>query len=260
MYFSLNFLTMETMLSFVFAMFRLQAFFLVAPIFSQKAIPAMVKIGSSALICFWLYDSIFKNAKTLIFAEPYLLTIGIFYEILVGFLLGSITHLIFDVVAFFGQLIGIQSGHNADHVFNPSSTVSTNALAAFYSNFAMLAFLATGGMYHLAIILRKSFELFPLANSQINFSALAMNYPKIFGEIFLLGLKFFLPLLALIFVIDMAIAIFSKILPQASMYFLLMPVKLVIFGVFIILGLGGFWMNLDQYFAEDIYRLLDTLF
>jgi flagellar biosynthesis protein FliR len=240
-------------------MIRVQGFFMAAPIFSQSVIPPMIKIGISGLFCFWLYDAIFANSTSLILTDPYMLVIGIIHEFFVGYIFGMVLNLIFDAIATFAQMLGMQAGQSSDHVLNPSADTSTSNIALFYGNLSMWAFLSVGGLYQAALILRKSFELIPLASYSFNLNTLALNYPKIFGQVFIIGLKFLLPLLAMMFIIDICVAFLSKILPQASMFFLLMPAKLTVLGAFMILGLSGYWMNIDQYFTEDVFELFDTL-
>ena len=175
-------------------------------------------------------------------------------------MLGLLCNLIFDAITTLAQLVGIQVGMSSSNVFNPSVGGSTNAVGLFYVTVAMIFFLCFDGLYHLIFIIKKSFEILPLASFSIDFGSLGENYIGVFGQIFIVAVKFFLPLIAVMFVVDIFVALFAKILPQANMFFLLMPNK-IIFGVFVIMAiLGGFFVNLQDYFENDIYGFMDTLF
>ena len=68
------------------------------------------------------------------------------------------------------------------------------------------------------------------------------------------------PIFGLLIVIDTFVAMISKILPQASMFFLIMPVKIIIGVLFFRLMLGSFWLNLTTYFNEQLIDLVDNIF
>lgn len=260
MQYSLDYLTTQTILSFLLAMFRFHGFFLVAPIFSRNQIPMIIKIGLSAIFSFCFYDLIFIDATKLIVTEPIQLGLGIFHELLIGMMLGILTSLIFDALTTVTHLMGIQSGMSSSNVFNPTIGGTTNALGLFYVTVALIFFLNFDGLYHLLFIIRKSFEIIPLASFDINFAILAKNFIFVFNQIFVISLKYVLPLISLMFIIDVFIAIFAKIMPQANMYFLAMPCKLFIAAFLLMMIMAGFSENIYEFFANELYSLMDRLF
>lgn len=257
---SLDTLTIQTILSFLLAMVRVQGFFLTAPIFSKTSIPAQIKIGLSAVFVFTFYNTIFSTVTTTIPTSDIGLSLLIVLELMLGAALGFLVALIFEALSTFAHLLGIQMGQSAGQMFNPSSGEATNAISAFYGNLAMLFFLLTGGLYNLALILKKSFEIIPLASLDLNYAVLAENYLKVFNNIFIAGLKMIFPMMAVMFIIDIFIAMFSKIMPQTSMFFLLAPAKIMIFLLVSTLIVNTLYLNIEHYFAEDIYEYLDQLF
>ena len=241
-------------------MIRFQGFFLLAPIFSRTNIPTVIKIGLSAVFTFSMYDSIYPLATNLIITKPIYLTVSIFHELLIGMMLGLLCNLIFDAITTVTQVAGIQVGMSSSNVFNPSAGGSTNAMGLFYVTVALLFFLSFDGLYHLVFIIRKSFEIIPLASFSVNFAALAHNYIEVFNQIFVVALKFLLPLIAIMFIVDVFVALFAKILPQANMFFLVMPNK-IFFGIFVITSiLGSFYINLQDFFENSMYTFMDQLF
>jgi flagellar biosynthesis protein FliR len=231
-----------------------------SPIFSRTDIPALIKVGLSAVFSFVLYDFIFPLSNTFIPTQAVSLGLGIFHELLIGMMLGLLCNLIFDAIATLTHLVGIQSGMSSSNIFDPTTGSTINAMGVFYITVALIFFLSFDGLYHLIFIIRKSFEIIPLASFSIDFGALAANYIEIFNTIFLIAMKFTLPILALMFVVDVFVALFAKILPQANIFFLVMPNK-IFFAVFIITAiLGGFYLKFQDYFDSQIYELFDQLF
>lgn len=259
MIFNLEFLTIQSVLSFLLALFRVQAFFSVAPIFSKK-FPAMIKVGLSAVIVIWFYETIFTNATTIIPSDVYGLTAAIIHEVLIGFLFGLLVNMIFDAIVTFAHLLGIQMGQSSASIFNPATGSSNNTTAVLFGTVTLMIFLTIGGLHHILFILRKTFELIPLASFNLDFVAFTQNYQGIFSEMFFLALKLILPIIAFMFVFDIFIAIFSRILPQASMFFLFMPIKIILGSFVIITVLGFYYSNINNYFTDGIYTIIDNIF
>jgi flagellar biosynthetic protein FliR len=209
---------------------------------------------------FCFYESIFTHATELIVMDAYHLTVYVLHELVIGLMFGMLFNLIFDAIVTYAQLIGIQMGQSSANIFNPAIESPTNAIAILYSNIGLFFFLSLNGLPNICLILRKSFEIIPLASFKINIAGIAQNFTVVFGQIFLIGLKFLLPVIALMFIVDIFVAIFSKILPQANMYFLVMSNKLII-GMFVMLVIiQGYYLNLESYFANGIFDSLERLF
>jgi flagellar biosynthetic protein FliR len=241
-------------------MFRVQGFFLSAPILSSQAIPRLIKIGASALLSFCFYSSIYVNADGPILLDAYHITAYIFHELLIGYLFGLIVNLIFEVIATYGQLIGIQMGQSSANIFDPATESSANPISAIYTSMGYFFFLSFNGLYNLALIMRKSFEIIPLASFSVNISSIAQNFLTIFSQTFLIGLKYLLPMMALMFIVDIFVAIFSKILPQANMYFLIMSNKLILGMFLMLIVVPGYLLNIQDFFSNEIFDLIEGLF
>jgi flagellar biosynthetic protein FliR len=258
--FDIDFLTVETIASLLLAMFRIQGFFISAPIISSSAIPGIIKIGLSALVGFCFYESIFINANQIILLDTFHMAAYIMHELLIGYLFGLLVNLIFDAIGTYAQLIGIQMGLSSANIFNPATESSANPISALYTTMGYFFFLSFNGLVNAALIIRKSFEIIPLASFSVNISGMAQNFIVIFSQIFLIGLKFLLPMIALMFIVDIFVAIFSKILPQANMYFLIMSNKLILGMFLMIVVLQSYLLNMENFFANEVFDLLEKLF
>jgi flagellar biosynthetic protein FliR len=258
--FDIDFLTAETIASILLAMFRIQGFFISAPIFSSRTIPVLIKIGLSALVGFCFYDSIFSNSNQIILLDAYHMSAYILHELLIGYLFGLLVNLIFDAIATYAHLVGIQMGLSSANIFNPATQSAANPIAVLYSNMGFFFFLSFNGLYNLALIIRKSFEIIPLASFSINIASISQNFISIFSQVFFIGLKYLLPMVALMFIIDIFVAIFSKILPQANMYFLIMSNKLILGMFLLLIVVPGYILNIEDFFNNEVFDLLEKLF
>ena len=121
-------------------------------------------------------------------------------------------------------------------------------------------FLSFNGLYNLGLIIRKCFEIIPLASFSVNLAGIAQNFITVFSQVFLIGLKYLLPMVALMFIADIFVAIFSKILPQANMYFLIMSNKLILGMLLMLVVVPSFLINIEDYFNNEVFELLEMLF
>ena len=256
----LDFLLIQTVLSILLAMFRIQGFFLVAPLFSRRSLPVIIKIGISFIFCLWFYESIFNNSTQILSYNPVAIFLLIFVEFTIGFLFGLIVNLVFDGILSFAHLLGTQFGMSSATVFNASIASPTNPTGIFFSSLAFVFFLNSGGLYNVSFIIKKTFEFIPINNYGLSLQLLISNFSAVFSHIFIISMKFVLPLIAIMFVVDVFVAIFSKILPQASMFFLIMPNKLILAAILSLFFLVPYQNGLYDYFKETLIDFMDELF
>ncbi len=253
-------LTVQLLLAFLLIMFRVLAMMLTAPVLSRTEIPMMVKIGFAGIISFTLYDYVISGGSNLIPTNPWLLSFVIFFEILMGAILGMLASLFFDGIATFAHLAGVQMGGSASNIFEPSLNTGANPIAIFYLYASLSVFLLLNGFYNLFEILSKSYEIMPIGTLDFNYAGLATNYLTIFSGIFMLALKLMMPLLAVMTVTDVFVAMVAKVLPQANIYFLIMPNKLILGMIVMSLTLGGFAASIEDYVGEGLLDNFSQLF
>ncbi|MDA0772743.1 MAG: flagellar biosynthetic protein FliR [Cyanobacteria bacterium] len=257
---NLDFLTIEVILTFFLAMTRIGAFMVAAPLLSRNGIPVMAKVLLTAAIVLSFYPTILAHSDGLILYDSWHLAIAIFHEILVGYSMGVLMSLFFDSLVSFAHMAGIQMGQSSSNVFNPALSAPTSPTGTFIANVALMFFIFLNGIYHMLFLLKKSFVLVPLASYKLDLATLGQNYIAVFTEIFAIGMKIILPLIAIMFVIDVFVALFAKIMPQANMFFLMMPAKLIV-GVFIIMFmLNILYLRMEQFYEIDFWDLMDKLF
>lgn len=260
MKFELDFLLIQTFLGFLLAMFRVQGFFIAAPIVSSRAIPSVIKIGLSFIYCYWFYDTIFSAQTQILEINPVAIFVLIFIEFTIGFVFGVLINLVFDGILTFAHLLGTQFGMSSATIFNSSIATPTNPTGIFFSTIAFVFFLNLNGLHNISFLLKKSFEIMPMNNYGMSLELALTNFSHVFSHIFIISMKFLLPLIAIMFVVDVFVAIFSKILPQASMFFLIMPNKLILAALLSLFFIAPYQNGISEYFNETLLDLIDELF
>ncbi len=236
------------------------AMMMTAPVLSRNEFPIMVKIGFAGVMSFSLFNEVISYSANLIPTNPWLLSIVIAFEILIGALLGMLMSLLFDGIVTFAQVVGVQMGGSASNVFEPSLNTGANPVAQFYLYASLSIFLILGGFYNVFAVLSKSFSLAPLGALGFNYAAMASNYLGIFSGIFISSLKLMMPLLAVMTIADIFVALVAKVLPQANIYFLIMPNKLILGMIIMSLTLAGLASGVEEYVNEGFLDNFSQLF
>lgn len=255
----LDFLTVQITIAFILAMVRVLALIMTAPVFNRREFPTPVKLGFAVIITILLYTRISNFAEGFMPTDMWSMSLALLKEIFIGASIGMLTNLIIDAMASVAQIAGVQMSQSASNVFDPSTQTSLNPTALFYTTIAALSFLLLNGHHNLIELLAKTFEIFPIASNTVDLALLGDNFIEAFSQIFIIGTKFMLPIVGAMLLADVVIAIVAKVLPQANMFFLFMPTKLILGMLLMSLMMASLLANLDQYFNKDLFTLFDSL-
>jgi flagellar biosynthetic protein FliR len=149
--------------------------------------------------------------------------------------MGLVGQLIFGGVQFGGQFISIQVGLGFSSVIDPLTQQQNGVISQMLILLGTIFFLAIGGdqIYLKAMV--KSFEIIPIG--AVHMAAPAPELVKMAGELFVIGVQVASPFIIVFFLMDLTFAIFARIMPQANVFFLELPLKvyvgLIMFGIIV---------------------------
>jgi len=246
--------------SFLIILIRMSSFFFTAPIFGGLTTPAQAKIGLAAIVSMLILvvngPVAIAMPPTLI--EAFLLVAG---EVALGLTLGYSVSLVFAGVQLGGQLMGYQMGFAVANVLDPVSNDQVSIIGQFLFLFALLYFLAMDAHHILLKGMADSFILAPAGSFALTQSSVAW-FVGIFGHIFWLGLKIAMPVVGAIFLVDVALGIVAKTVPQMNVFIVGLPLKSLL-GMFILALAFPFFalvMRFDfQTLAEGFYGMIRAL-
>jgi flagellar biosynthesis protein FliR len=240
-------------------MTRIIGALLIAPVISRKEIPLSIKVGLTATLAFAMYDSVINNSINIINTNQWIYTFNLMTELLIGFIFGFVFNLYFDAVATIAQVAGIQAGQSSGAIFNPDISAPLNPLANMIIYFSYLIFVNLNGFFILFFLIAKSFEIIPITTFNFDMASLSLNFIYVFKEIFVYSLKLLMPFIGIMFVIDMLITLIAKILPQANMFFLFVPNKILVAVIVLNLMMVTYTSSETSYFNEKLYDFYDLL-
>ncbi len=202
------------------------------PVFSGRTIPLKVKLGLVLTLSLMLAPSISIPRVSL---DPMILVGGMLSEMAIGVTIGLAVRLLFGALEVAGELLGIQMGFGAVHLFDPTTSHQTPMVAQFFTMLASLVFLSLNAhLFAMATILH-SYEAIPAFGAHLS-PHLGEEILLLSQRMFTIGLKLAAPGLITIFLINVLMALLGRAVPQVQVFIVSVPVTIA--GGLLVLSLG----------------------
>ena len=148
-------------------------------------------------------------------------------EMIVGLTLGFLTRLFFFVVSMTGDLVTISVGLSASQLYNPMLGSNGSSVEQFYSALATLVFLAIDGHHMLLAAIAQSYDLVPVSSLSLNMGPYAEM--AAYGQTaFVMAIKMCAPVLIAILIVNLAMGILGRAVPQINVLVTSMPVTIML--------------------------------
>lgn len=241
------------MLSYMLTLFRISIVLFLLPFFGGESIPKTVKAALVLVMSAALWPQLsfpgemFPGTGTGIF----LMILG---EVILGLILGLLVNFLFGAVQFGGQIIGFQMGFAMVNVVDPITGTSNAVTAHFLYMCTMLTFLVLNG--HLALInaVGMSFEYIPPGGLLLN-PEIASHIFNFSNLMFTLAIKIAAPVMAALFLVDLALALIARAAPQMHVLVLGFPIKISV-GFFFL----GFLFSIMSVYVGDYLQQLSLVY
>jgi flagellar biosynthetic protein FliR len=210
-----------SLIALLLASVRVVAWLAVVPPFSSRGIPAMAKVILSLGLCL---------AVTPVLAEQdlpmttFALMTATAAQALIGLAMGYVTMLLFAAVGAAGSLIDLFGGFALAAAWDPLGMNMNTVFGRFHQMLATVLLLVSGG--HLLVIggLLSTFRYLPL-NGMPDISSWEGVLVTAFSMFFTVAVQMALPMIAVLFVADLALALLTKVAPQLNALNVMFPAK-----------------------------------
>jgi len=249
--------------NFLLVFCRITGFFVTAPVFAtQNNVPPQFRISLAVFASLLAFFAAGTDRAIPIDGEYVYYVIR---ESLIGVLLGFVAYLFFTVVQIAGSFIDMQMGFGIANVIDPMTGAQSPIFGSFKYMIAMLLFLTFDGHHFLLIGIMDSYELIPLDNSF--FAALAAGPPtelltRSVSAAFTLAFQMAAPIVASMFLVDLALGILAKTAPQFNVFVVGMPLKIIVgLGIMMLLipGFIALFQTLFNTLFEHLYEMMRAL-
>lgn len=203
---------------------RITAWVMIAPPFAVAGIPRLIKGMLAVVLSLSVLSTASEHAPS---AELAPLVTSAVEQLVIGSALGFLTRLLFSAVESAGSLIDLFGGFSVAFAYDPLSATNTSIFGKFYGILASTLLFASSA--HLVILqgFLRTFRAIPL-DGTLNMSNVGSAAIHGLTAMFVAALQIAGPLLAVLFIADLALGVLSRISPQLNVFQMSFPVKIML--------------------------------
>ena len=210
---------------FVLALTRIAGLFLFAPILGSRVAPVRVR----AVLVFFITVAMLPVLPPAASVDVAAMGPAAFFgdalrELGIGFAIGLVAQMIFGGVQLAGQLAGVQMGIGLATLIDPHNSDQVTSMAQWENLMALLVFLAIDGHHLLIRAVAESFTTLPLGGGMPSSSGPALVL-SLAGGMFTLALKIAAPVLVLLLIVNGAMGVLAKLIPQLNVFIVGFPLN-----------------------------------
>jgi flagellar biosynthetic protein FliR len=224
-------LGMQALLGLLLGTVRSATWLMVSPPFSTRLIPSPIKAVIAVALALPVSSRLAVGLPEL--SVPGLIA-AVALQALTGAALGFLTFLVFSAVQAAGDLIDLFGGFSLAAAYDPLSMSQNSVFGKFHGMIALVLLFTTNA--HLMVIhgFLMSYDSIPVTKG-IDLDKMQAALLTGIGEFFVSALEIAAPLVAILFLTDVALGLLTRVSPQLNAFSLGFPIK-----IFTTLALVGF--------------------
>ncbi len=239
--------------SFIWPLTRILGMIVIAPPFGNNSVPVQVKLVLGVMIALIVTPIIppLKNVDMISLTGIMILT----QQFVIGSAMGFMMRVTFAGIEMAGEAIGLTMGLGFATFFNPQTQGRSSAISQFMVLLATLLFLTLNVHLSLIATLVDSFKTIPISTSLtmgFSFQRLALWG----GEIFSIGMRLSLPIVAALLITNIALGILTRAAPQLNLFGIGFPITIGV-GFLMLSMVLPYWMiPFENAFQKTIEAIL----
>lgn len=237
-------------------LFRIGAFFMVAPIIGTRMVPQRVRMGFTLLVTMIVVPLL--PATDYHFGLSASVLLLVIQQVLIGVLFGFMLQIFFHVFVIVGQMIAMQMGLGFASMVDPASGVSVAVVGQLFVILTTLLFLAMNGHLLMIEIMIDSFSQVPVG-ATFDFNSSLWQVANHASWMFASALLLALPAVTALLIVNLAFGVMTRAAPQLNIFSLGFPTSLVLGGVFLWLTLAGFLPNFSALQDTTFFKMQQLL-
>jgi flagellar biosynthetic protein FliR len=248
---------------FVLAVFllslRLSAVFLLTPVLYAFSVPATARlllvIGLSAGLALGIPAA--QTHELLVMDGGQLLAASL-KELALGATLALGILTAFAAISMAGRFIDVQVGFGIAQVFDPVTQRQVPVLTSAFDKLGVIVFFLVDGHHALLRGLAYSLDRFPLGRTWPLEAAAPLVIKQVVG-LFALALGLAAPVVICLLMVELALGVVARNLPQMNMFVVGIPIKIIVGLAALSLWFAGAGDTLKSLYGS-IYRTRDAVF
>ncbi|NQU05241.1 MAG: flagellar biosynthetic protein FliR [Calditrichaeota bacterium] len=196
----------------------------IMPVFGYTTVPVQVKGGLALLLAVVIAPAAMQHTVA---GPPGVMPLvaAAISEVMVGIIFGLVTILVMMGAQLAGSVLGIQMGLGIARVIDPQSGGQTSLVARLEYSMALIIFVILDVHLRFLEALGTSFIYIPLGSAVFP-GDIAMNYGRLTGLIFIIGVKLAAPVMAMLLLIQTALGFMARVMPRMNVFLIGFPLKI----------------------------------
>lgn len=239
--------------AFLLVLVRVSSFFVTLPLFSYRTLPATHRIGIAFFVSWIMFLSMDKPALE-IDGFYYML---IMKEAMVGLFIGLVAYMIFAAIQIAGSFIDFQMGFAIANVIDPQTGAQSPLIGQYLYTFALLFLLSINGHHLLLDGVFYSYQFVPMEQLWIPFgNENVIEYViKAFNSMFIIAFQMSLPVVGSLFLVDIALGIVARTVPQLNVFVVGLPLKIGVSFVVLIISMSMMFMLVGNLVENMLFTM-----
>lgn len=216
----------DLLTAFLLVFIRIATFFVVAPPFAGQHFNVRARTTAAFAIAVAVAPVVRPRVTANYWESlvPFVGAVG--FQILAGLTLGFVVRLLFSAFQAAGNYVDMTGGFAMASMFDPVAGTQSSVIGRFTNLLATALLFSSGGHLVMLAGLLDSFDL--QMTKAPDTGALAQAMIHDFGQMIASALQIAAPVLAVLFLADLALGLVSRAVPSMNVFQLSFPIKLIL--------------------------------
>jgi flagellar biosynthetic protein FliR len=202
---------------------RMSGLLLIAPVFSATSVPRMVRVGTLVVLTVLLQPVALASVT----GTPRLTPATAVSELLIGFAIGLGAALIVGAAEAAGDVMAVQIGLSGSAILDPLDTSSIPVLGSFTRMMALVILLSLDLHHGMLTALAESTVALPVG-TVINATGGLQAMLQTASALFVIGVRFAAPVIAVVLIVNVALALLGRAAPQLNILSVSFPIQITV--------------------------------
>ena len=203
---------------------RAGAWLMLCPPFNSRLIPGQVKVLLSIGLALPMAPYLSANLPSI---QTSAIIVSAIQQVFIGAALGFITYLFFAAVQAAGDLLDVFGGFTLAAAYDPLSQNQSSVFGRFYNLVAATILFASEGHQLILRGFMQSYKTLPL-DATLSLSTLSRLLTEGIGEMVVAAVQIAGPLIAVLFLTDVAFGLLNRVAPALNAFQLGFPAKILL--------------------------------
>ncbi len=229
-----------------------------SPIFGRRTVPSLVKIIFICSLSFIFLLTFPAPEDGIVYGTVLEYILVCVKELLFGLAMGFVTTFFFNLVYSAGQIMDMQIGFGIVSVYDIQNNSQVPVMGNILNIVLVIVFFCVNGHLKLIAILHATFSKIPIGHVMLSVDFVTVML-EVFSLTFVLAIMVAMPILAAGIILEVAMGVLIRSVPQMNMFVVGIPVKILV-GLLILLMSMPIFVNFSNTIFTEMFQSIEKVF